>query len=125
MLVHHLTSTVEALPRRSKSWPIFRAHFWDLDFVHLLADASMFRQSQAVAGSPRKSQAVAGGRRQSQAFADSPRQSQTVAGSRRKSQAVADTRRQSPPLCTVKALPGGAKSRPPWGEVFCESRRTV
>ena len=68
------------------------------------------RQSQAVAGSPRKSQAVAGGRRQSQAFADSPRQSQTVAGSRRKSQAVADTRRQSPPLCTVKALPGGAKS---------------
>ena len=50
------TPTVEAHLRRSKSWPIFRAHFWDLDFVHLLADASMFRQSQAVPGSHRQSQ---------------------------------------------------------------------
>ena len=58
MLAHHLTATVEALPRRSKSVPIFRAHFWYPDFVNLLADASIFRQSQAV-------QEVAGSRRRS------------------------------------------------------------
>ena len=57
------TPTVEALPRRSKSWPMFRAHFWDLDFVHLLADASMFRQSQAVPGSRSQSQTVPGSHR--------------------------------------------------------------
>ena len=92
MLVHYLTSTVEALPRRSKSWPIFRAHFWDLDFVHLLADASMFRQSQAVPGSRRQSQAVVGSRKHSQTVPGSRRQSQAVVGSHRQSQTLAGSR---------------------------------
>ena len=61
------TPTVEALPKTSTSVPIFRAHFWYLDFVHILADASIFSQSQAVVGS----------RRQSQEVTDSSKQPQT------------------------------------------------